>query len=93
MPDVMRNEVEQYRSESDVIGLWLEDRCIDDPNESTSAQALYMSYTGWCNINGHKAASQTTLGRWLTERGYQRKRRTTTEWVGVALRQGSLPNL
>jgi putative DNA primase/helicase len=89
MPPVMQSEVSQYRSESDVIGLWLEERCIDDQNESTTAESLYLSYDNWCKSNGHKPASQTTLGRRLNERGYQKKRAVKTQWVGITLRQGA----
>ena len=90
MPPVMQSEVSQYRSESDVIGLWLEERCIDDQNESTTAESLYLSYDNWCKSNGHKPASQTTLGRRLNERGYQKKRGLKTQWVGITFRQGIL---
>jgi putative DNA primase/helicase len=87
MPSVMKAEITQYRSESDIIGLWLEERCIDDPNEITTAESLYLSYDNWCRSNGHKSASQTTLGRRLSERGYQKKRGVKIQWVGIGLHQ------
>jgi putative DNA primase/helicase len=83
----MKAEITQYRSESDIIGLWLEERCIDDPNEITTAESLYLSYDNWCRSNGHKSASQTTLGRRLSERGYQKKRGVKIQWVGIGLHQ------
>lgn len=90
MPSVMQSEVLQYRSESDIIGLWIEECCLDGQNESTTAESLYLSYDNWCKSNGHKPASQTTLGRRLNERGYQKKRGVKTQWIGITLLQSVL---
>jgi len=90
MPPAMQSEVSHYRSESDIIGLWIEECCINDQNETTAAENLFRSYRYWCDSNGHRSASQTTLGRRLNERGYKKKRAVKTQWVGITLRQGTL---
>lgn len=92
MPPVMQKEVSLYRSESDVIGQWIEECCISDPVLTTSASSLYFSYKQWCERNGHKASSQTTLGRRLGDRGFMKKRGVKSEWGGIGFRQNDLFN-
>ena len=65
----------EYRRESDIVGLWLEDNTKKSTNGKLVAQSeLYGSYREWSQENGLKPMSSNALSRILTERGYERKR-------------------
>jgi putative DNA primase/helicase len=87
VPDAMKKEVEAYHSESDIIGQWLTEKCVVDPNETTASSALYADYANWCKANGHHASSQTLLGRRLSERGFGKRTGAKAVWIGLALQQ------
>jgi len=93
MPDVMRRSVEEYRNESDVIGLWLDEKCETAPALFVAASTLFMSYKNWCEANGHFASSTTLLGKRLADRGFSKRKSGTVTWRGLALRQGMLPGM
>lgn len=71
-------EVEQatagYRAEMDVMGQFLDERCLVDPQVRVQASALFQAYQAWCTANGEHAVTQTAFGRKLTERAFARKR-------------------
>ena len=93
MPDVMRRSVEEYRTESDIIGIWLEEACDVAPALSVAASTLFMSYKNWCEANGHFASSTTLLGKRLADRGFSKRKSGTVTWLGLALRQRMLPGM
>ena len=75
-----------YRAEQDILGAYLEERCVVREGVWTSAADLYADYTNWCQTNGHMPASQTAFGIRLRERGYRKVKYGTVRWDGVALR-------
>jgi len=87
MPPIMRDEVEKYRSESDLIGQWIDENCIVSTGEQTRASELFPNYRNWCDVNGHRPGSQTTLGRRLSERGFLKNKGSTVTWRGIGLKQ------
>lgn len=91
VPDAMRKEVDAYRSESDIIGQWLDERCTRQAGLQESAASLYSDYGNWCRVNGHHPSSQTILGRRLSERGFTKKTGSKVVWNGLALQQPLLP--
>ncbi|OZB65568.1 MAG: hypothetical protein B7X31_01875 [Thiomonas sp. 13-66-29] len=70
----------EYRQESDVVGLWIDDRChLDDmPTEQsevvTPIADLYRDYEMWIRDAGHRPLSSKSLVEKLTERGHERCR-------------------
>ena len=91
MPSIMRDEVEKYRSESDLIGQWIDEKCVVSDSERTRASDLFLSYRNWCDANGHRPGSQTTLGRRLSERGFVKDKGSTISWSGIGLKQLAFP--
>lgn len=67
-PEVLAATAE-YREESDVVGCFLEERCILGTDLMVPARDLYAAYAKWCEESGEKARSQTTFGNRLSERG------------------------
>ena len=82
-----------YRKEMDVLGAFIDERCVNGGDAECPASSLFAAYRDWCEVNGHKPASQRTLGMRLKERGYTPARLTggRRKWVGLTLRPGSEP--
>ena len=90
LPDAMRKEADAYRSESDITGQWLAERCTIQAGLQESAASLYADYGNWCKANGHQPSRQTILGRRLSERGFTKKTGYKVVWNGLALQQRPL---
>lgn len=71
MPAAVRQAVSDYRTESDVVGTWLEEAVIITGNEanSTPMMQLYESYAQWARGNGLTPMSSTSFGRRMADRG------------------------
>jgi putative DNA primase/helicase len=87
LPKIMQIEVETYRTESDVIGLWLSEKCETGRTLTATAEDLYRSYNFWCECNGHQPGSQTRLGRQLSERGFTKEKGARITWRGLAVKK------
>ena len=87
LPKIMQIEVETYRTESDVIGLWLSEKCETGRTLTATAEDLYRSYNFWCECNGHHPGNQTRLGRQLSERGFTKEKSARVTWRGLAVKK------
>ena len=74
IPAVVRAATDDYRSDMDVIGRFVEEQCIVHPRATVSASALYQAYEAWCAANGEHAVSQTAFGERLNQRGIGKTR-------------------
>lgn len=72
IPDFLKQEVEQYRTETDVMGQFLDECCMQANGHKVRAGELYRLYSAWCTDIGHKPMSGATFGRSLVARGYTR---------------------
>jgi putative DNA primase/helicase len=79
MPAAVRAATETYRSEMDTLGSFMEDRCILGHYEVNSS-LLYDAYKAWCEASGEYCGSQKWLGGRLTERGFDRYKRSGAYW-------------
>lgn len=61
---------DDYRSESDVLGAFIEDACEVSPAYEIQAGDLYRTYVLWSKNNGEFTMTATMFGRRLTERGH-----------------------
>lgn len=68
-PEAVLDATDDYRRESDVLGVFLETRCELGQDFSASASQLYQAYREWAQASGEFVLSQTSFGRRLTERG------------------------
>lgn len=82
-PESVLTATEDYRSESDVIGAFLEDECDADHQYECSVSSLYSAYVRWSKDNGEYCMTATAFGRRLTERGHVVRKSN-----GVKLRGG-----
>jgi putative DNA primase/helicase len=88
-PDDVRRATAAYRTEMDVLGAFLQECCIADPESNVAAKDLYAAYKLWCDENGERAETQRRFGARLTERdGFERYRGGKSgghRWRGLAL--------
>ena len=88
-PDEVRRATAAYRSDQDVLGVFVDERCAVAQDAETYASALYGAYKDWCEISGERAENQRRFGMRLTERGFERaKVGGFYKWYGIELRTG-----
>lgn len=86
VPAVVASQTAEYRQEQDVIGQWLSECTKADRAAEADTGEAYSSYRNWALDNGLKPASNVSLGRRLSERGFfARKSSSRRFWVGMAL--------
>lgn len=66
----VRRESAGYRTESDLLGEFLDDKTIIDPNERAGQGELYGCWRNWNDANGTRAGSKASFTRKLHERGF-----------------------
>lgn len=83
-PDVMTSVTNEYRGESDSVGLWLREGCEPSTDGWELASALYESYSAMCKASGIEPITQTKFGTALSEKGYRKIKKNG----GMIARQG-----
>jgi putative DNA primase/helicase len=88
MAQAVRVATKSYRSDMDLFGQFLSDRCVRDELHEVTAGELYAVYRRWADDAGERPQSQRWLGLRLSERGFRsRKSMGIKHWVGVGLRR------
>ena len=73
----------------DVIGRFIEDRCVQGSDKQKPTATLYAGYEHWCDNEKEKPIGKTEFGRRLGERGFAEIRighDRTRGWRGIGLR-------
>jgi putative DNA primase/helicase len=83
-PEVLA-ATEEYKSEMDLIGKWIEECCITAPHATAKASELYGNYKRWVENNGGFPLSSTKFGMKLGDRGYQKEKSGTVVYHGIGL--------
>lgn len=87
VPAAVRAATEEYRSEMDLVGRFLDEQCHTGPAYEADGRMLYAGYKLWAMENGLRPQTSASFGRRLVERGLpQRKSHGVRVWQGVALR-------
>jgi phage/plasmid-associated DNA primase len=87
-PDEVRKATAGYRSEMDVIGDFLTDRCYRGEHLKVAKDDLYRAYQQWCHDAGEREETKRKFGMLLKERGIEDGRnadRTQRIWKGIGL--------
>jgi putative DNA primase/helicase len=87
-PAEVAEAIRSYRSDMDVLGDFLEDCSVPDPDGEVTNPEMRKAYEEWCQHNGQRPMSARGLALSLKERGFVQKQmgpsRTRT-WLGIAL--------
>lgn len=77
---------DEYRSEQDVLGQFIDEACEIGAGESVGNGELYASYVAWSKANGHMPFSHTAFSLRVQERGYEKVRdMNLRKWQGIGL--------
>lgn len=86
-PDVVRAATREYRSESDVLGDWLGERCIQRWGAESLVGELYKDFAQWSAEGGVKPLSVKKFRARLDDRGFGSRRTGRARYVlGLELR-------
>ena len=87
-PKEVVQATDTYREEMDTLAAFLRDCTETDATGGVSAKELYRTYCAWCEQNGERPGTQTSLGIRLNERGFDRTHKASgTWWIGIRLRE------
>jgi putative DNA primase/helicase len=84
-PESIRAATMAYRKEEDLIGKFINDRCVVKDTAEAKGGELYSAYHEWCEKNGHCSMSGTNFGKDLKER-FDSYTKGTVRYVGIGLR-------
>ena len=85
-PASIRDATDAYQVDQDLTGRWLSECTSPDKYAETPAGELYANYKTWSEENGLRPASAVSLGRRLSERGFDvRQSNGKRFWSGLAL--------
>ncbi len=90
-PQVVVDDTNAYRFNSDLVGLWMADACLVAPNASSPVNTLYKSFAAWLAANGEGQFGQ----RWFVaelegRQGVTKVRQVgSTMFTGIALKGGN----
>ena len=71
---LVRSESASYRTESDLLGEFLQDACINEANARELQTATFARWRNWCDGNGLRCGAKASFTRKLSERGFKETR-------------------
>jgi len=87
MAQAVRMATKSYRSDMDLFGQFLSDRCMRDDLREVAAGQLYTAYKDWATTAGERLQSARWVALRLSERGFDsRKSHGVKYWLGVGVR-------
>lgn len=88
-PAAVTAATDDYRSESDHLGRYLDERCVTGNGFEVKANAVYSDYKKWAEESGEQTMKAQAFGRRLTERGIGRRRSASGNiYEGIGLTAG-----
>ncbi|MGR9230036.1 phage/plasmid primase, P4 family [Rhizobium leguminosarum] len=86
-PRVVEDVTREYRHETDLMGLWLEECCVSRLDAQVLVSDAYASYSAFCEKNGVSSGSMMSFSRAMTSRGTRRHPgKAKRRFVGFELR-------
>ena len=84
-PQVVEDQVAEYKSAMDSISQFVTDECEQDSNHTCAASKFYQAYRDWCVSAGRKPQSQTAFKRALEKLNgvYQQRSSSGLQWHGI----------
>lgn len=71
LPPVLQRELDAYRSESDVLGTFLDEHTIRDPTARVKQADLWFAWQMHCERDGLSTGTKNSFSRRLKERGIE----------------------
>lgn len=86
IPTSVRDATAGYRSEQDIVGSWLEEEMVLEPEARIGIKLAYDEYKTWAQDNGHRPMTKNSLTRKLEERGILRGGQGKSFYLGIKRR-------
>jgi putative DNA primase/helicase len=71
-PPSLLSATAEYRSDMDIVGLWIEEQCDLGRDFETATVTLYKDYEQWSNRQIGSAMASISFGRELASRGFEK---------------------
>jgi putative DNA primase/helicase len=89
-PNIIISATAEYRSEMDVMGNFIRERCLLSDNVCIRSRELFKCYQDWCDDSNERACSERFFGLRLKELGVEQKRNNYGRyWQGIELRMSN----
>jgi putative DNA primase/helicase len=87
-PVSVRLLTEEYLSDEDGLGQWLDECCVRDERGLERSSDLHRNYQSWCERNGARPESNALLSRYLVGSGFSKEKTMVGRcFHGLRLRQ------
>ena len=84
VPQAIRAATAANRSEQDLVGEWIADKCVTGVEMQENKSVLYLDYAAWAKAYGYIPLARGRLTRRLTDKGYGRSK-DKRSILGIAL--------
>ena len=74
VPTKVAQEVEQYKSDMDLIAQWLDENCKVGPHLESRARFAYRNFAEWAKAGGHGVVTEVRFAQKMAERGFTKYR-------------------
>lgn len=95
VPNAVRAATSAYQQESDPLGSFISECCLEVPHATAQAAALYAAYKTWAESQGlsqREMFSSTQFGRRMADRFQKTKTRERTIYQGIGLLEPTTPD-
>jgi putative DNA primase/helicase len=86
-PPCVIDATEQYRQDEDVLGAFLAEHCLENPELRVKGSTLFARFKVWAEGSAEPCMTQRKFGMAMTERGFERYTNDGTWYRGLGLRQ------
>ena len=94
IPEAVQGATAHWRETNDIPALFVAEKCFIGEGERTSGGDLYLMYTLWCERNGHKPKSSTSVAEDWQRLGFERKRiKGKTYYIGLSTHFDRMPEI
>jgi putative DNA primase/helicase len=87
-PPAVKTATDKYRGEQDLVGTFLNERCIVNELYKVRAKEIFADYERWADETGEPLIKQRAFGKAITERGFTRYTNNGTWYRGIGLMNG-----
>ena len=85
-PAVVKDATKEYRTDQDVIGHFLDTRCVEEVSLESPARRLYTAYKEWAQETNEWTMPERKFSTALRERGFKKDRHGAgMVWKGIAV--------
>jgi putative DNA primase/helicase len=73
-PEAVRARTEEYRAESDALGTFIGESCVENASAHVKARELFTKYEQWCQATHERALSEKEFAKSMSSRGHEKAR-------------------